>query len=449
MEIEEVVHRLDALVYEYRNKGLEDSEKAIIRGTWDEKTYGQMEEQMAPYTTNYIERQLAPKLWRLLTQIRKEYTQKTITIRKRNFKIAIKAFLSEVDSVLPVSQAMTHSYIDWSTVPTVDSFYGRSDTLNDLEKWMIKDKCKLVALFGISGIGKTTLMAKFIENNYTAFERVIWRSLDMTPSIDDLLLDLLQSLSQVKDESLATTVDRKITKLLDFLTQHRCLLIFDQFEGVMRNDQGSVIYRENCKNYGKLLRKIREGRHKSCLLLSSQEPPREIIELASPKGRVRQLKLNGLSLEEAKELLQDYDLGGTTYAIEQLINSYKGHPLALKMSANTIKNVHNGRISPFLQGSLYMGDVLMSLLDKQFSYLSDLDKNILKYLANHSEEMTTNSIIQDFSITENISRTDITNSLNNLLHRAMIDNNQEGEESLFILEPLVKKYVKKRFNNRF
>lgn len=448
MEIEEVVNLLDGWVYEYEQRSLQDYEKAIMRYTWEDMTYREMERKMPPYKYSYIERKLGCDLWELLTDIVQGQTQTSTKITKRNFKTRIVEFLSNVDPAPAVPKALTGSYIDWSEVPTVDGFYGRSEELNNLRQCLIKDECKLVAIFGISGIGKTALMAKFVEKNYTSFERVIWRSLDMTPSIDQMLVDLLQSLFRFQYESLPTTVDQKIAKLLDFLTKHRCLLILDQFESVMEMAKGPGIYRENCENYGKLLQKIAQERHNSCLLLSSQEPPREIKQLASPRGRVRQLQLKGLSLEEARGLLQDYELRGTTYAIGEFIKSYKGHPLALKMSANIIKNIHNGQIASFLQGSLYMGDVLISLLDKQFSYLSDLDKKILRYLADNSEEMTIKNIIQHFSLAENISGTDITNSLNNLLQRAIIDNLHKGEQSLFTLEPIIKKYIKKRLTNR-
>ncbi|MFP4102727.1 hypothetical protein [Coleofasciculus sp.] len=47
--------------------------------------------------------------------------------------------------------------IDWDEAPDLDHFYGRIQPLNQLEEWITKDNCKLVAIVGMGGIGKTAL----------------------------------------------------------------------------------------------------------------------------------------------------------------------------------------------------------------------------------------------------------------------------------------------------
>ena len=446
MEQEKVVSLLDAYVRAHRQRGLDDLEKEIIRGTWEEKTYEQMK--IPGYSTKYIKTQVGPNLWNLLTEIAGK------EINKKNFKIAIKQIPLPSNSVLPTTppvpkimlseEERTSPHIDWGEAPNVNDFYGRSNELTQLEQWIIKQNCRLVAVFGISGIGKTALVAKLVEKIQNYFEYVIWRSLDNAPSIDDILVDLLQFLSNVEENTLPTTVYKKILRLIDYLKQHRCLIILDQVEGIVRNGQASEIYRESDKSYGNLLQRIGQGRHNSCLVLTSQETLREIKQLATKKGAVREFQLKGLSTEEAKKLLEDYDFSSTTVGQEQLINNYRGHPLALKMAARTIQNIHNGNISEFLKGSLFMNDILINFLDRQFSYLSDLEQKILKYFASNSEKIASTKIIEEFSFSHNISRSQMNTALNDLLQRSIIDNSEEAGESFLTLEPIVKKYINKR-----
>lgn len=42
---------------------------------------------------------------------------------------------------------------DWQEAPDVSVFYGRSEELLQLRQWILEERCRLVALLGIGGIG--------------------------------------------------------------------------------------------------------------------------------------------------------------------------------------------------------------------------------------------------------------------------------------------------------
>jgi transcriptional regulator with XRE-family HTH domain len=74
---------------------------------------------------------------------------------------------------------------DWGEAPDTVSFIGRSEELALLRRWVLDERCRLVAVLGMGGIGKTSLTAKLAHEVAASFERVFWRSLrDALPVSD-------------------------------------------------------------------------------------------------------------------------------------------------------------------------------------------------------------------------------------------------------------------------
>lgn len=441
MDFEEIVRRLKDWVKRVEGKNLEPLEEEILRLVWKDKSYDQME--IEGYTVTYIKNIVAPKLFKRLSKVIGQ------EITKKNCKLVLKPLLEHngaevialTSRVSTLRKANPLQHIDLSEAPDVSVFYGRSRELRELERWIIKNRCRLVGVFGMSGIGKTALVVKLVEKIQQPFEYVIWKSLEHSPSIEEILADIEYHLpSNDSETSLPETVDKRIFRLINCLDQHRCLLVLDSWEAIMRTNSELGKPQDSYSNYGKLLKKIGEGRHQSCLVFTSLEPPKEIKSLVNQKT-IREFSVSGLEHQDAKALLKDYGLSDP--GLEQLINRYRGHPLAFKMASRIIQNCHNGQISEFLKGTIFINDVILSLLDKQFSYLSDFDQNIMQNLAKGKEPLLISQIFQELPL---ISQSDILQSVNKLLQISLIEkqSNQQSE-TLFTLNALVNKYVKKRY----
>jgi hypothetical protein len=336
------------------------------------------------------------------------------------------------------------SLIDWGEAPAVWSFYGRTQELAKLEKWIVVERCRLVTLSGMPGIGKTALAATLADGIQDKFKYIIWRSLRYAPPIQDLLTDLLRFFDQQQETNLPQDTSRQVTKLIEYLTSNRCLLILDEVETILGIGQLAGQYREGYEDYGELIRRVAEGRHQSCLLLTTREKLRKIHLLEGESLPVRSLELTGLQEEEALEIFREKGLSDPD-KWRQIIQTYHTtNPLVLKIIAAAIKESFNGRVTDFLKHkSMYLGEI-SNILDPQFERLSELEKEIMYRLAINGKPLSRFQLREEVGL--QVSESELTYALESLGRRSLIEKIPEESELIFTLQPVVMKYVNKRLN---
>lgn len=127
-------------------------------------------------------------------------------------------------------------------------------------------------------------------------------------------------------------VDGRILRLLEQLRLNRCLLVLDNLEAILQTGEPVGAYRLGYEGYVTLLQQFGEVPHQSTIVLTSREKPEEIAALEGPTLPVRSIQLQGLQTTEAEAILRAKGLHGTSVAEQQLVESYYGNPLALKMA---------------------------------------------------------------------------------------------------------------------
>jgi transcriptional regulator with XRE-family HTH domain len=161
--------------------------------------------------------------------------------------------------------------VDWGEALAVPSFYGREEELATLTQWVAQDRCRVVSVLGLGGIGKSALATRVMHRVAAHFEVVLWRSLRDAPGCSALLEDCLQVLSPQPLREVPTSLERRLGLLLEYLRQARTLLVLDNLEVLLEEREGTGRMRPGYEDYGRLLRRVAETEHQSCLLLTSRE----------------------------------------------------------------------------------------------------------------------------------------------------------------------------------
>ncbi len=372
-----------------------------------------------------IKRNRREDLITLVARYKPELVSDSFSALTNNF-ITVDTDLTQPNTIPYVRQ-------DGVEIPDVSVFHGRQEELNKLKQWIIDNKSQVVAIWGMAGIGKSLLAAKLADEIKGEFDhKIIWRSLEHPKAITKFNEDLI------------------------LFQDSRCLLVLDNWDTILKKGDFAGQYEEKYKEYGQLIRQLAKEHQQSCLVITSREKPREIALLEEETVFVHSLRLEGLQQDDAKAILKAKELSGEK-RWGTLIHLYRGNPFALKIISTTIKELFGGDVSAFIEQSL--SAVIMDITDliqKQFERLTDLEKDIMYWLAIEQDSIFKDNIpyLQAIAqISESVSLTklqnvsllvsplDFLNALNSLAKRDLI----EKGKATYTLQPAVWEYVRNKF----
>jgi transcriptional regulator with XRE-family HTH domain len=248
--------------------------------------------------------------------------------------------------------------LDWGEALAVPNFYGREWELNLLTEWLVEERCRMVSVLGLGGIGKSALVIHLMHQVAEHFDVVIWRSLRDLSSCEVLLDDLLQVLAPQTLGQVPASLEQRQSVLLECMRSNRLLLVLDNLESVLEEGELAGRMLPGYEGFGRFLRLSSQTEHQSCVLLTSREKPGDLAPLEGSWVPVRALRLTPLEPDACEQLLAEKDVTGTESERAQLIEMYAGNPLALKIVVQTIIDLFDGEIAPFLeQGEVIFGGV--------------------------------------------------------------------------------------------
>jgi WD40 repeat protein len=338
-------------------------------------------------------------------------------------------------------------------VPTMGDFQGRQTEQAQLLQWLVHDRCRVVALVGMGGQGKTALAAHVVRtalghhphNTHDpalGFEEVLWSSLVNAPPLDEVLQEWLQTLSHQQINFQVISLNQQLTLLLELLQRRRVLLVLDNFESILRPSDRAGYYRPGYEAYEQLLTRLSEYSHQSCLLLTSREEPHELERLGLGTTTTRSLRLSGLTLEDGQAMLERWEVTGSSQALDSLINRYSGNPLALKLVAATVREFFGRSAENFLSQDALVFDDIRDVLDQHFARLLPVERTLLTWLAIEREPTSFAALWPN--LIQPPPRHTLLEAVRSLQRRSLLEQRGEGLE----LQNVVLEYVTDRLTEQ-
>jgi len=455
MDIQEALQLVDAALHHKMARHIKEAEAVIVEGIWQGQTYARMANS-SRYLCNYLQGTVAPDLYMYLglavdKKVNKSNLRQIVeNDLKKLYGGGVKLATSSEEDDLGLANSNTNlekeigeeiPYRDWENSPDVSLFQGRTAELDTLTKWITEDKTRLIVVSGMAGIGKTFLAKKLAAEIEQEFEVVIWRSLSQLPTLDNLLAELLSVFRYRVPEK----EEKKIEQLMKILKARPCLLVLDGLEAMWAERELVGSYREGYSNYQELIATVAQRNHQSCLLITSQAKPKEIVPLVGENGPVRIFPLTGLDDSAAAKIFEDYQLEDK-YTWQKLNQKlYSGNPHYLKVVADTIKELYEGQVSQFLElNTLAFGEIHLQL-KKQFDSLSKLEKSILYELALVGKPVSSKSLINilagDANMLLNLERGSWIEALNSLIRRSLLEKTEEDKATCYSLGNLWQEFM--------
>ncbi|HEV7237065.1 MAG TPA: NB-ARC domain-containing protein, partial [Ktedonobacteraceae bacterium] len=325
---------------------------------------------------------------------------------------------------------------DWGEAPGVPRIYGRKQEGAELARWIEEEQCRVIAVLGMGGVGKTTFAVKLARQVRENFTCIFWRSLQHAPSLEHIVQQCIHFLARQHETTFPEELDEQITLLIGYLREQRCLLILDNVESILQSGQRAGQYEKGYEGYGRLIQRIGDAEHQSCLLLTSREKPEYIAHVEGKASPVRSFPLSGVGQSDGRKLLQNKELLGSDEQWAALVALYAGNPLALQLVAEPIHVGFGGDIARFLQEEkTAIGDINV-LLEQQFHRLSAQEQEILYWLAIEREAIPLEEIRQN--LVHVVAQDTLLEGLASLRRRSMIETRSANT---FTLQPVIMEYV--------
>ncbi len=449
LNIEQIIEIADNQVFEHQGQHLNDLQRAILEGTLQGRTYADIAKEHQ-HSEKYI-KDSASKLWKSLSQaVGKKVNKFNIksTLGRCSFRCSFSstniftinsgnlfkesAPSTENDEIIYTKEQII-SHLDLKDAPEVSDFYGRKVELSLLQQKILQEKCNLINLLGIRGIGKTALALKLVDNIKENFEFVIYKSLKSLPSLTQLITETIYP----NDQVIQNNSSHQLSQFKKAIEKHSYLIIIDDVNCIFSKHQVSGKYQQGYEEYGNLFKLLSTTKHRSCLIINSSEEIRELSKPQTDHGHVFTLELLGLG-DDGLNILKKFGLKNEEN-YQKLLNIYERNPQYLQIIGYLIQELFAGDTNKFLQLEQPFIDIeLRAFLEQSLDILTPSEVELLHFIASQKGSILLSELENNYQVYE-----PIVSSIQSLKRRFLLSTQQINAEVSLEISPLIRKFYHK------
>lgn len=158
MEFDEAFKIADTLVFAKTGQHLSDVQRALLWGAWQGQTYKAIA-QASGYSATYLNQELGPELWKLLSEIFGE------SVSKKNVRAILERQRPPSLAALETKEAVVMVPKEFQALieEKTQDFVGREYVFTEIETFLQQNSKGYFTIIGDPGVGKSAILAEYVR----------------------------------------------------------------------------------------------------------------------------------------------------------------------------------------------------------------------------------------------------------------------------------------------